>query len=123
MSLDPEEKRHLEAAQGFADLGMFLEADGELDKVDPHVRHLPEILRLRLEIYLKLATPHSSWTRLHPCALPLLSISLSVLSAQTLTTPTHSLMCSTSAHLSNPNERLSGIHSQYLLQEPYHGLP
>ena len=54
MPSDPDEERHLDAAQGYADLGMYLEADGELDKADPYCRHQPEILRLRLEIYLKL---------------------------------------------------------------------
>jgi predicted Zn-dependent protease len=54
MPLEPEDVRHLEAAQGFADLGMHLEADAELDEIAPQFRHLPEVLRLRLEIYQKL---------------------------------------------------------------------
>ena len=51
MPLEPEEQRHVTTAQGYAELGMFLEADAELDEIDPDVRHLPEVLAVRVDIY------------------------------------------------------------------------
>jgi tetratricopeptide (TPR) repeat protein len=51
MSLEAENQKHLEAAQGFVELGMFMDANEELEEIDPEVRHLPEILAVRLEIY------------------------------------------------------------------------
>jgi hypothetical protein len=44
MPLEPEDQKHLIAAQGYVELGMFLDADTELDEIDPGVRHLPEVL-------------------------------------------------------------------------------
>jgi tetratricopeptide (TPR) repeat protein len=46
-----EEQRHVTAAQGFVELGMFLDADAELDRVDPICRQLPEVLGVRARIY------------------------------------------------------------------------
>ena len=54
MPLEREEQQHVTAAQGYVELGMFLDADAELDKVDADLRHLPEILTVRLEIYQSL---------------------------------------------------------------------
>jgi len=51
MPLEPEDQNHLTAAQGYVELGMFLDANAELDELDPGVRHLPEVLGVRLEIY------------------------------------------------------------------------
>jgi hypothetical protein len=51
MPLEPEDQRHLTAAEGYADLGMYLDADAELDGIDPEVRHVAEVLLVRLEIY------------------------------------------------------------------------
>ena len=51
MSLEPENQNHLEAAQGYVELGMFMDAEEELENIDPEVRHLAEILVVRLEIY------------------------------------------------------------------------
>ena len=51
MPLSEEQQTCLEAAQGFLDLGMFLDADAELERIDPFCRHLPEILELRVQIY------------------------------------------------------------------------
>jgi thioredoxin-like negative regulator of GroEL len=51
MPLEPEEQRHVTAAQGYVELGMFLDADTELNKVDADVRHLPEVLAVRIEVY------------------------------------------------------------------------
>jgi hypothetical protein len=51
MPLPKEERQHLEAAQGFMELGMFLDADAELDRIDPYSRHLPEVLEVRVQIY------------------------------------------------------------------------
>lgn len=51
MPLEPEEQRHLTAAHGFLELGMPLEANAELERIDPYVRHVPEVLAVRVEIY------------------------------------------------------------------------
>jgi tetratricopeptide (TPR) repeat protein len=51
MPLNPEDQRHLTAAEGYAQLGMFLDANEELEKIDADVRHLPEVLAVRVEIY------------------------------------------------------------------------
>src|SRR6187455_266643 len=51
MSLENEDLRHLEAAQGFVTLGLHLEANAELERIDAYVRHVPEVLRVRLAIY------------------------------------------------------------------------
>jgi len=51
MPLEPENQKHLEAAQGYVELGMFMDANEELENIDPEVRHLAEILVVRLEIH------------------------------------------------------------------------
>lgn len=51
MPLEPEEQQHVTAAQGYVELGMFLDANEELEQVDPDVRHVPEVLAVRVEIY------------------------------------------------------------------------
>lgn len=48
---DEEDQRRLLAAQGFLELGMPLEANEELERIDPQVRHFPEVLAVRVEIY------------------------------------------------------------------------
>jgi hypothetical protein len=45
------DERHRQAAVGYAELGMYLEADAELDKIDPFCRAAPEVLAVRLGIY------------------------------------------------------------------------
>src|SRR4051794_30252474 len=55
MPLEPDDLRHLTAAQGYCELRMYLEADGELDEIDPEVRHVPEVLQVRVAIYGGLA--------------------------------------------------------------------
>lgn len=51
MLLEPPDQRHWQAATGYAELGLFLEADTELDKIDPFNRAAPEVLAVRLVIY------------------------------------------------------------------------
>jgi tetratricopeptide (TPR) repeat protein len=51
MTLQPADLHYVETASGYADLGMFLDADAELDKIDPFNRVVPEVLQVRLEIY------------------------------------------------------------------------
>ena len=51
MPLSTEDLKHLTAAQGFTELGMFLDANEELEEIDPEVRHVPEVLAVRVEIY------------------------------------------------------------------------
>src|SRR5262249_42059394 len=51
MPLEPENERHIVAAMGYCELNMWIDADAELDKIDPELRHLPEVLEVRMEIY------------------------------------------------------------------------
>ena len=51
MPLDECDQRHLERAEGYAALGMFLEANEELEEIRPDVRHVPEVLLIRMAIY------------------------------------------------------------------------
>ncbi len=51
MPLEPPDLRHLNAAQGFASLGMYQHANAELEEIDPFCRALPEVLEVRLDIY------------------------------------------------------------------------
>jgi tetratricopeptide (TPR) repeat protein len=51
MPLETDQHIHLTAAEGFVQLGMFIDPDAELDRIDPFCRHLPEILEVRQHIY------------------------------------------------------------------------
>jgi Tfp pilus assembly protein PilF len=51
MPLLPDDQRHLTAAEGYAALGMYLDADAELDRIDAEARHVAEVLAVRLEIH------------------------------------------------------------------------
>jgi tetratricopeptide (TPR) repeat protein len=51
MPLEDEDQRHLTAAYGYMELGMPLEANAELERIDAYVRHVPEVLAVRVEIY------------------------------------------------------------------------
>jgi tetratricopeptide (TPR) repeat protein len=45
------DQRHLRSAHGYIALGMFEEANAELEEIDPFCRHLPEVLSARVAIY------------------------------------------------------------------------
>jgi len=49
--LEQPDRQHWQAAAGYVELSMFLEADMELDKIDPFSRAAPEVLAIRLAIY------------------------------------------------------------------------
>ena len=51
MPLEPENQRLLTAAQGFLELGLPLDANDEVESMDAEVRHVPEVLEVRVEIY------------------------------------------------------------------------
>jgi hypothetical protein len=51
MPLEPPDQQYWQAAVGYVELGMFTEADSELDKIDPFCRALPGVLAVRLAIY------------------------------------------------------------------------
>ena len=51
MPLERKDAKHLRAAERLVDDGKFLEANEELECTDPWVRHLPEVLTVRLDIY------------------------------------------------------------------------
>jgi tetratricopeptide (TPR) repeat protein len=52
--LEPPDQRFFEAACGYLQLAMPLEANEELEKIDPFNKAAPEVLALRIEIYRKL---------------------------------------------------------------------
>ena len=54
MPLEPPDQRFFEAACGYLALELPLEANEELEKIDPFNRAVPEVLGLRVEIYRKL---------------------------------------------------------------------
>jgi tetratricopeptide (TPR) repeat protein len=49
--LEQPDRQHCQAAAGYVELGMFLEADTELDRIDPFNRAAPEVLALRIATY------------------------------------------------------------------------
>ena len=51
MPLEPPDQKRRQAASGYIQLGMFHEANEELEEIDPYIRAAPEILALRIEIY------------------------------------------------------------------------
>src|SRR5947208_174108 len=51
MPLEQPDLQHCQAAAGYVELSMFLEANTELDKIDPFNRAAPEVLALRIAIY------------------------------------------------------------------------
>src|ERR1700726_3393582 len=51
MPLEPPDQQHWQAALGYVELGLFLEANEELEKIDPYNRAAPEVLGVRVAIY------------------------------------------------------------------------
>ena len=51
MPLTADDQRHLTAAEGYAELGMYLDANAELEEIDAEVRHVAEVLTVRVSIY------------------------------------------------------------------------
>ena len=49
--LQLHDQRHLEAAQGWFELGNCVEASNELDEITPEIRGHPSVLEVRYEIY------------------------------------------------------------------------
>jgi predicted Zn-dependent protease len=49
--LEPPDSLHLQAAQGWLELGNHVEADADLDKITPQLRAHPDVLKLRWQIY------------------------------------------------------------------------
>jgi len=51
MPLEPPDQQHWQAAVGYVELGMFQDANDQLEKIDPFNRAAPEVLAVRLTIY------------------------------------------------------------------------
>jgi len=51
MPIEPENQRLLTAAQGYLELGLPLDANDEIESMDADVRHVPEVLAVRVGIY------------------------------------------------------------------------
>src|SRR5688572_18094175 len=45
--LTPDDAQRLRAAEGYLTLGMHLEANDELEQIDPEARHVPEVFEVR----------------------------------------------------------------------------
>ena len=52
--LSSQDKRHLDAAEGWCGLKSFLEANEELEKITPQARAHPRVLEIRWQIYASL---------------------------------------------------------------------
>ena len=52
-TIEPPDSHHLLAAQGWAELGDFKEADAELRRIDEALRAHPQVLGVRYEIYAR----------------------------------------------------------------------
>jgi tetratricopeptide (TPR) repeat protein len=50
-SLEPPDLHHLNAAEGWLGLGNALEAQRELEKIAPDMRHHPEVLRVKYHLH------------------------------------------------------------------------
>jgi tetratricopeptide (TPR) repeat protein len=50
-ALQPPDTLHLQAAQGWLELGNHIEADAELDNITGSLRAHPDVLKVRWEIY------------------------------------------------------------------------
>jgi hypothetical protein len=50
----PAFTRHLRASEGYIELGMHLDADEELERIEPEHRDATAVLELRVRIYRKL---------------------------------------------------------------------
>ena len=51
MNMSPNDRKYLVAAEGYLELGLPLDANEELEKIDPEKRDESEVLIVRLEIY------------------------------------------------------------------------
>jgi tetratricopeptide (TPR) repeat protein len=51
MPLEPPDTFHVQAAQGWLELGNYIEANEELEKVTPQLRTHPDVLQVRWEVY------------------------------------------------------------------------
>jgi predicted Zn-dependent protease len=49
--LEPPDSIHLQAAEGWLELGNHIEADAELDNIAANLRAHPDVLKVRWEIY------------------------------------------------------------------------
>src|SRR5438067_4907552 len=58
MPLESPDKERFDVAVGYAQLGMFLEANEQLENIDPFNRVAPEVLVLRIDIYCGLHKWH-----------------------------------------------------------------
>jgi tetratricopeptide (TPR) repeat protein len=54
--LEPPDQQHWQAAVGYVELGLFEDANEELEKIDPFNRAAAEVLAARLAIYRGLET-------------------------------------------------------------------
>ncbi len=52
--LDPDDQRHLKAAEGWIGLGNCIEADKELDNLTASLRAHPKVQEFRWEVYANL---------------------------------------------------------------------
>ena len=51
MPLEAPDLQHWRAAVGYVELGMFQEANDQLENIDPFNRAAPEVLAVRIAVY------------------------------------------------------------------------
>lgn len=54
IQLQSQDQRQLQTAQGYAELGMYLEANSALEEMSRDCRHLHDVLVLKLQIFRSL---------------------------------------------------------------------
>jgi lipopolysaccharide biosynthesis regulator YciM len=67
MPLEAPDQQHWQAAVGYVELGMFHDANDQLEKINPFNRAAPEVLAVRLAIYRGL----KKWELMREVAKPL----------------------------------------------------
>ena len=51
MPLEPPDRQHWQAAVGYVELGMFQEANDQLENINPFSRAAPEVSAVRIALY------------------------------------------------------------------------
>jgi hypothetical protein len=63
IELDPADHHHLQAAQGWLELGNHTEANEELERITPLNRAHPDVLQVRWRIYAAAGTRRQQGTK------------------------------------------------------------
>jgi len=65
MPLESPDQLHLRVTAGYIELGMFEDANAELEEIDPFCRHLPQVLVARVRKVSEIAMKIFRWSHFH----------------------------------------------------------